>query len=122
MVTTLILQHRLFHQLLNLAATKKGKFTDDLSNSATSRQAYKGFAGQGPDLVCVCNGHLDGQQGQKHLDAIVGLDHIPHLGQSMLTTLGSLRQLSPRSTRNKFANTGYSVIWTTYTIDDNLKC
>jgi len=39
----------------------------------------------------------------------------------VLTALGGLRKLSPRSSRDEFANAGDPIIWTTYTIDDDLK-
>lgn len=61
-LAALVLQHRLLHQLLDLAAAEQGQLADDLPDGAAARQPHQGFAGQGPDLIRVSDRHLHRQQ------------------------------------------------------------
>lgn len=121
MLAALVLKNRLLHQLLDLAAAEEGQLTDDLPDRAATGQPNQGFARQGSNLICVRNGHFYRQQRQQHFDAIVGLHHIPHLGQRVLATPGRLGKLTSRGAGDEFADAGDAVIWATHTVNDDLK-
>lgn len=62
-----VLEHRFFHQLLDVTAAKQRQLADDLSDSAGAGQAHQGLTGQSSDLIRVCNWHLHCQERQQHL-------------------------------------------------------
>lgn len=120
-LAALVLENRLLHQLLDLAAAEEGQLADDLPDRAAPRQPNQGLARQGANLVCVRNGHFDGQQRQQHFDAVVGLHHVPHLGQRVLAAPGHLGELTSWGAGDEFADAGDAVVWAAHAVDDDLK-
>lgn len=70
MFTAFVLQHRLFHELLDVSTAEQWQFAYDLSDRAGARQTHQSLTGQSSDLICICYGHLHRQQGQQHLQDI----------------------------------------------------
>lgn len=62
-----VLENGLFHELLDVSAAEQRQLADDLSDRAGARQTHQSFTGKSSDLIGICNGHLDSQQGQEHL-------------------------------------------------------
>lgn len=56
-----------------------------------------------------------------YLDAIVGLHHVPYLGEHTLAGFGLLREAAAGGARNELANTGHAFVWSTDTVDDDLQ-
>lgn len=67
MFAAFVLEHRLLHELLNVSTAEQRQLADDLPDGTGARQTHQSLTGQSSDLICICNGHLHRQQGQKHL-------------------------------------------------------
>lgn len=56
-----------------------------------------------------------------YLDAVVGLNHVPHLSEHALAGFGLLRQAPARGARDELADARHSFVRRTYAVDDDLQ-
>lgn len=56
-----------------------------------------------------------------YLDAVVRLDHVPHLSEHALAGLGLLRQAAPGGACDELANAGHAFVGSADAIDDDLQ-